>query len=302
MIDALLGNLIALSLPQPHRAQANISSLPVAADVRPAVVLGPRKKRPESLGVKTAAPSVFVADVRSGAVLFAKDPHRVMPIASITKLVTAMVFLDQNLDMNKTVTFLPGDFDGESRGVFKPGDEITNEDLLRSLLIGSVNASANVMARTTLGMEKFVEAMNIKMKQLGLKTPSFVEPSGIDPENKASAADVAAILSIASGYPDIRRVTGQGDIDVSLKNAKNSIHIPATNLLLKTYLNKDPYKIVAAKTGSLPEAGYCMAQLTKNAQGNEIVAVELGNDNHFSRYQDIKAMTAWAFETYQWEK
>jgi D-alanyl-D-alanine carboxypeptidase len=87
-----------------------------------------------------------------------------------------------------------------------------------------------------------------------------------------------------------------------LKNAKSSIHIPATNLLLKTYLNKDPYKIVAAKTGSLPEAGYCMAQLTKNAQGNEIVAVELGNDNHFSRYQDIKAMTAWAFETYQWEK
>jgi D-alanyl-D-alanine carboxypeptidase len=203
--------------------------------------------------------------------------------------------------MKKTVVFTADDFDSESRSPFKPGDEITNEDLLRSLLIGSVNASANVMARTTLGMDNFIVAMNAKVRSLNLKSPKLVEPSGINPENKANAADVAAILSIASSYPDIRRVTAQGDIDVALRNTKSTVHILATNLLLKTYLNKDPYKIVAAKTGSLPEAGYCMAQLTKNAKGHEVVAVELGNDNHFSRYQDIKAVTAWAFETYEWE-
>lgn len=303
MIDVFLGGLVALSLPAPEKIQTTLQPLPIAANVdRPAQKpQPPKKKRPESLGVKTTSPSVFIADVETGAVLFSKDPHRVMPIASITKLVTAMVFLDQKPDMKKTVVFMPGDFDTESKSPFKPGDEITNEELLRSLLIGSVNASANVMARTTLGMDAFVEAMNAKTKALGLKTPRFVEPSGINPENRSSAADVAAILSIASGYPDVRRVTALGDIDVSPKNAKQPVRITATNLLLKTYLNKEPYKIIAAKTGSLPEAGYCMAQLTRNADGHEIVAVELGNDNHFARYQDIKAMTAWAFETYQWE-
>lgn len=302
MIDTFLGGLIALSLPAPAKVQTTLNPLPISANIeRPDPPVAPRKKRPESLGVKTTSPSVFVADVETGAVLFAKDPHRVMPIASITKLVTAMVFLDQKPDMKKTVVFTADDFDSESRSPFKPGDEITNEDLLRSLLIGSVNASANVMARTTLGMDNFIVAMNAKVRSLNLKSPKLVEPSGINPENKANAADVAAILSIASSYPDIRRVTAQGDIDVALRNTKSTVHILATNLLLKTYLNKDPYKIVAAKTGSLPEAGYCMAQLTKNAKGHEVVAVELGNDNHFSRYQDIKAVTAWAFETYEWE-
>jgi len=158
------------------------------------------------------------------------------------------------------------------------------------------------MARTSLGMEEFVVAMNAKTRELGLKTPRFVEPSGIRPENQASAADVAAILSIASGYPDIRRITQSGDFEMTVKNTNQKMRIISTNLLLTSYLNKGPYKIVAAKTGSLPEAGYCMAQVTRNAAGNEIIAVELGNENHFSRYNDIKALTGWAFETYQWER
>jgi len=213
-----------------------------------------------------------------------------------------MVFLDLKPDLSKTVTFTEEDFDHEGKPVFKTGESMTYEDVLRSMMVGSVNASANVIARTTLGNVQFVAAMNEKMKALGLQSPVFVEPSGIDPKNRANAADVAAIISTAVTYPEIRKFTGQAEVEVHGRVSNEDYKVKSTNLLLGTYLNKKPYTIVTAKTGSLPEAGYCMAQVTRNAAGNQIVAVELGSDNHFSRFQDIKALTTWAFDTYSWEK
>jgi D-alanyl-D-alanine carboxypeptidase len=258
------------------------------------------KKRAENLGVRTSAPSVFVADVASGRVLYAKNAHQTMSMASLTKLVTAMAFLDQKPDLSKTLTMQEGDFDHESKPVIPPGETITLEDALKSLLVGSVNASANALARVSGGREEFVARMNAKVKALGLQSPVLVEPSGVDPKNRANAADIAAILTIASGYPEIREFAKLDEITVHGAVYKKEYKIKSTNLLLGTYLNKDPYKIVAAKTGSLPEAGFCMAQVTSRGDGHEIVAVELGSDNHFSRYQDIKALTTWAFESYQW--
>jgi len=302
MIGTLIGALAALALGSPAQAQtmylAQANALPQAevAD-KPAP---PVKRRVESLGIKTAAPSVFVADVASGSVLFAKDPHRPLPIASLTKLVTAMVFLDQKPDFKKTLVFEDGDFDHQGKPVFKVGDELSYEDVFRAMLVGSVNASANALARVTLGKEKFVEAMNRKMEEMGLKSPHFVEPSGIDPDNQADAADIAAIIATASGYPQIREADALPEIVVRGKRSNQAYDIKSTNLLLQSYLNKKPFAVVAAKTGSLPEAGYCMAQITRNSQGHEVVAVELGGDNHFARFQDIKALTSWAFDTYEW--
>jgi serine-type D-Ala-D-Ala endopeptidase (penicillin-binding protein 7) len=301
MIDVLLGAMasVALVQPLPSERPKQVFFLPEAKTISKPV--GPRKRRPESFGVKTSAASVFVADVATGSVLYAKDPHRVMPIASITKLMTAMVFLDQKPDMKKTVTIQAGDFDGEGKAYFKTGDVFTNEELLKTMLSGSVNASAHAIARSSVGKEAFVKAMNEKAQSLGLKTPHFVEASGVDPENKASAADVAAILSNAAKYPFVREFAEMPVVEVTSRSTGEKYKIDSTNLLLSTYLNKSPYKIVAAKTGSLPEAGFCMTQITRNAAGNEIVAVELGSDNHFSRYQDIKALTTWAFDTYTWD-
>ena len=299
MLAVLLGALasysIATSSTVPSVTEA---SAHIAAHANAPI---PFKRRPESLGVRTSAPSVFVVDLASGTVLYQKDPHRVMPIASLTKLVTAMVWLDMHPDMQKTVTYQANDFDNEGEDYFAPGDTITNQQLLQSMLIGSVNASANLMARSTIGKDAFVAAMNAKVKALNLKTPTFVEPSGVNPANQSSAADVAALLSTALGYPEVSQTTSMSKIDVQPLNGKKVVHISSTNLLLKTYLNQKPFEIIAAKTGSLPEAGYCMAQVTSNAEGHRIVAVELGSNNHFSRYQDIKALTTWAFNTYDWK-
>ncbi len=302
MIGTLIGLLAALTLGSPAQAQAR--TLPaVSATAQAATATKPQaplKRRTDSLGIKTSAPSAFVADLATGSVLFAKDPHRVLPIASLTKLVTAMVFLDQKPDFNQTLTYQAGDFDQQSTPVFSAGEQLSYGDVFKSMLVGSVNASANALARVTLGKEKFVAAMNNKMRELGLKSPVFVEPSGLDPANQADAADIAAIIATATGYPQIREADALPMIVVHGKLTNKTYSIKSTNLLLESFLNKKPYSVVVAKTGSLPQAGYCMAQVTRNDNGHEVVAVELGNDNHFGRFQDIKVLTSWAFNTYEW--
>lgn len=302
MIASLFGTLAALAISGPRLSTSPLTTpanvLPVAQDVvKPSP---PVKIKPQSLGVKTSGSSAFVADVGTGTVLYAKDAHRVMPIASLTKLMTAMVFLDQHPDLSKKIVITNADQDALEKPVLFSGETVTLEDTLRAMLVGSVNAAAAAIARTSVGTDAFVKQMNQKAKDLGLSSPTFVEPTGLDADNRADAADVAAMLSIAAGYPKIREFAKLSQVTVHGFTTNHDYLIKSTNLLLPTYLNKAPYRIVAAKTGSLPEAGYCMAQITSDAQGHEIVAVELGSDNHFSRYQDIKALTTWAFQAYAW--
>ena len=298
MIGTLLGALTALAYNSPSDARAAIrSAIPSVdmANIRPAA---PTKIHPESMGIETSAQCAFVADVASGRVLYAKDPHRVLPVASLTKLITAMVFLDQKPDLSKTITVLAEDEDHETKEVFPVGETLTYEDVLKSMLVGSVNTSANIIARSTLGRDAFIVAMNQKVQDLELRSPVFVDPTGLDSDNRANAADIAAILSHALAYPDIRQFSEQSEVVVHGK-AKDYT-VKSTNYLLSSYLNQKPYTIVAAKTGSLPAVGFNMAQVTKNADGHQIVAVELGSNDTFLRYQDIKALTTWAFDTYSW--
>ncbi|MBI5654438.1 D-alanyl-D-alanine carboxypeptidase [Candidatus Uhrbacteria bacterium] len=300
MLGSLLGSLIALTLASPGQIPSGITlnTLPQANDVvKPQP---PVKRRTDSLGIKTLAPSAFVADVATGNVLFAKDAHRVMPIASLTKLMTAMVLLDSGVDLKQTVVMKDQDFDRESKGVFKVGEELTYGDLLKTMLVGSINASASAIARASMGTDKFIAAMNAKAVEMGLKSPHYEDPSGLDPDNRASAADIAAIITKASSYPEIRDVSHLSEVTVRGLRTGQAYTVKSTNLLLGSFINRKPYSVVTAKTGSLPEAGYNMAQVTRNLDGHEIVAVELGNDNHFGRFQDIKSLTYWAFDTYEW--
>ena len=269
--------------------------------LRPAsdVQMAPRKINIDAVGVKTQARSVFVVDLKSGKILYAKNQNEKLPIASLTKLVTAMTFLDSKPNLDETITFESGDFDGEGKAVFIPGETITKGDALNAMLIGSVNACANAIARTS-GGKAFIKQMNQKIQELQLQSPEFFEPSGVDPRNQASAADVAAIISSALRYTEIKSAAEKSVIEIVGQVTKKTYKVESTNLLLSSYLNKEPYKIILAKTGSLPEAGYCMAQVTQSKEGNSVVAVELGSVNHFSRYQDVKNLTGWAFRAFTW--
>ncbi|MBI4139221.1 D-alanyl-D-alanine carboxypeptidase [Candidatus Uhrbacteria bacterium] len=303
MIDVLITLLTAMSFATPAEAAtpspaAFVRPLPRAEQApRPAP---PKKQRKESIGIATTGRSAFIADVATGQVLYAKKPHDVMPIASLTKLMTAIVLMDSDLNLDEPVTFVSEDFDGEGKAVFVPGETVSRRDALRALLVGSVNAAGNALARTSKGMEPFVQAMNTKARALKLASPVFVDPTGVNPSNRANAADVAAMLSIAMSYPELRQIASLPVVTIKGGSGR-SYEIASTNLLLPSFLNKAPYQIVGAKTGSLPEAGFCMAQLTRDAAGHEVVAVTLSSSNHFTRYQDIKGLTAWAFDAYRWE-
>ena len=110
------------------------------------------------------------------------------------------------------------------------------------------------------------------------------------------------MLRQALQYNETREITEQSKIEVRGKKLDRSYLIKSTNLLLDSFLNKEPYHIVAAKTGSLPEAGYCLAQAVRNKEGHELIAVTLGSENHFSRYQDVKALLGWGFDAYTWDE
>lgn len=304
MLENLLAFLVSLSLvagaevaEAPKVLSTVVEQLTASVAALPAA---PTKLRAQSLGIGTTSPSVFVADVATGKVLYAKRPHDVQSIASLAKLMTAMVILDANLDLDEPVAIIKSDLKDEWRSVFSEGDVIKRGDLLKALLVGSVNAAGNALARTSFGMEGFVAAMNNKAKKLNLASPVFVDPVGIHPNNRASAADVAALMSLSLSYSEIRKIAALSSVDIRTGGGE-AYTVKSTNLLLDSFLNDGSFNIVGAKTGSLPEAGYCMTQVTRDKAGHEIVVASLGSSDHFSRFQDVKALTAWAFDTFSWE-
>ncbi len=264
------------------------------------IVLPPKKKDFKDLGIVHTGKSVFVADVKSSGVLFSYKPHDVHSIASLTKLMTALIVLESDSGLEGELVFLNEDFPRESKATFKIGDVITRKDLFKALLVGSINEAANILARGTgLSRAEFVEKMNAKAVELNLNSLQFADPSGLDYGNKGNAADVAALLTTAIRKPEIREVMQETSLTVRTKQGKDYV-IEPTNLLIYSYLNKSPYKIIGAKTGSLPITGYNLAQVTRNEYGDEVVVVLLGSDNHFARYRDVKAITTWAFDAYDW--
>ncbi|MDE2020810.1 MAG: D-alanyl-D-alanine carboxypeptidase, partial [Patescibacteria group bacterium] len=280
------------------------NQLPVAKYVSaPALSSEPKptKKDAESFGVSVSARGAIVMDEASGDILFEKGARDPYPIASLTKLMTAMVFLDQHPNLDEEVAMDPSDSTTEGRSVFMPSERLTKREILRAALVESVNAAANALARLTgMTREDFLKAMNEKAKALGMQEANFADPVGLDPRSSASAHDVALALRAALSYPEIREAASMDKVKIKGLSTGHMYEITTTNLLLTSFLNKAPYKIIAAKTGSLPEAGFCLAQVTEREPGEDVIAVVLGSDNHFDRFQDVKAMTTWAFDTFEW--
>ncbi|MFA6429109.1 MAG: serine hydrolase [Patescibacteria group bacterium] len=300
---ALVGFISLRAMPVGAAEMPAVNALPVARYAAPNVQ-PPLKRGTESLGVETTARSAAILDVKSGAFLVEKDANSAYPIASLTKLMTAMVLLDSKTNLQEEVTMDPADLPKEEgKSVFLPTERLTKRDLLRALLVGSVNSAGNAIARSwPEGEEAFIKAMNQKARTLGLRSAVYYDPTGLDARNQASARDVAIILRTALAYPEVRDITKLERVEIKGRSNNRTYVVKNTNLLLDSFLNKPPYRVIAAKTGSLPEAGYCLAQVTRNAEGNEIVAVVLGSDNHFARFQDAKVLTYWTFKNYEWPR
>lgn len=292
---SILASLALRANPAPNAMPATLNRFPHAAERE--AVTPPAKIDPNSLGVQTSSKAAIVVDVGSGAVLYSKNAEIPYPIASLSKLLTAMVVLDQGLRPDDPITIQDEDLEAIGRRYFEAGETMTRGDAFKAMLVSSVNEIANAFGRTSSGgREAFLEAMRKKADTLGLEHTTLRDMSGIDPRNSASASDVARLFRSATAYPLMRELTG---FELSTEGGR-VVRMEPTNELLPSYLNKEPYKVIIGKTGSLPEAGFCFGQVTRSADGHAVIAVELGSDNHFSRFQDIKALTQWAFDAYRW--
>lgn len=292
---AIQANPTSAAIPTDLYTEEPPQSIKVRTPIKPV------KVRQDSFGIETSAKSAIIVDVSSGSVLYAKEANVERPIASLTKLMTAMVLLDAGLRPDDVLEVGERDLEPIGRHWFGPNEQINRGEGFRAMLVQSVNELANAYARTYPGgSEAFVVAMNEKARTLGLEHTSFTDPSGISSRNVSSALDVARILRSAIAYPEIREATQSGKFDMKTISGR-SVHLDPTNNLLTSYLNQDPYKIIVGKTGSLPEAGYCMGQVTRHPEGQQIITVILGSDNHFGRFQELKALTAWAFDVFTWD-
>jgi len=286
------------------RYSVNISELvkmayptfPIAENIN----LPPKKIRPESMGVVTAAASALVQDAKSGAVLYEKNAAEPRSIGSVTKLMTALVFLSANPDLNQEVFLVSEDLREGGRQHVPINKIITVKDLLLASLVSSDNSATAAIARLSgLSENDFVAKMNQKAIEIGMTETNFSDPTGLSSENRATAHDVVALLHTALENENIRLATEQAATTITDKDG-SVYQLENTNELLIGFINQNPYKIVGGKTGYLPEAGYCLGVQMEKDSGKDIFVVVLGSDSLAGRLNDVKALTVWAYQTYEW--
>ncbi|MFA6131832.1 MAG: serine hydrolase [Patescibacteria group bacterium] len=271
-------------------------SFPVAVDVARA----PKKNNPESIGVITAATTALVMDSASGTVLYEKNAEEARSIGSMTKLMTALVFLSGNPDLNTTAIIESSDYREGGKQHIPAGQTVTIKDLLLASLISSDNTATAALARLSGFSEgDFVARMNEKAAEIGMLQTTFADPTGLSSENRSTAPDLVAMLRAALQNETIRFATEQAAATITDAEG-NNYQLENTNELLTGFVNQEPYKIVGGKTGYLPEAGYCLGVEAQKDGGKDIFVVVLGSDSAAGRLRDVKALTVWTYNTFDW--
>ena len=218
------------------------------------------------------AQSAIVVDSNTGKVVFEKNVNQVRSVASLTKLVSVLVFLDHNPGWKKEIIMQKSDFVGGATLWVKAGDTVTVKDLFYSTLVGSKNNTTEALARVTgLTRPEFISAMNKKVKDLGLLHSKFVEPTGLDENNVSTASEMAIIAREAFSREEVYQATTTGWYKVKPKNSQYNYWVKNTS---QKVLQKDLI-LTGTKTGWTDEAGYCLVSKAKTA-GKELIALVLG--------------------------
>lgn len=235
--------------------------------------------------------AAIVIDNESEELLYSYNADEVRSIASISKLLTAMVVLDNYLP-DSTITITRQDARRSSRSIFRTGDKVKMRDLLHSALLQSDNRSARALARTVAGsIERFAEKMNAKAKKLGLDNTIMYEPSGLDERNQSTAADCARLVYYAMQYPEIARITSLKKYEFKLVNRKNrNKRLINTN---KMVFSK--YRVLAGKTGYIIKSDYCLATIMENGNGDQITLVVLGSPGPKTRFREARRLANYSF-------
>ncbi len=231
----------------------------------------------------------FVVDQDTNEVLFNKNSNTVLPIASLTKLMTGVVLSEARLPMNEQITITQDDVDTEkgSRSRLTVGTTLTRGEMLHLALMSSENRAANALGRTYPGgLQEFVRLMNAKAKLLGMKATRYVEPTGLSSQNQSSAQDLAILVNAAYKDQAVREYSTSPGYEVAV--GARTLQYNTTNRLVKN----PEWEIGLQKTGFISEAGQCLVMQTKIA-GRKLIMVFLDSAGKYSRLGDAERVRRW---------
>jgi D-alanyl-D-alanine endopeptidase (penicillin-binding protein 7) len=239
-------------------------------------------------GLRSA--SALVLDAK-GDVIYGKDVDTVRPIASITKLITAMVVLDSGVDLDEKITITRADRDlirlTGSRLDF--GATLSRRELILLAVMSSENRAAMALGRTYPGgMERFVDQMNRKARSLGMGNSRFADPAGLKADNVSTAKDLARMVAAAEDYPLITQASTTTRMEVRPYSNRGPLTYGNTNRLLK---NKN-WDIELSKTGYINEAGRCLV-MQANIEGEDVSIVLLNSFGKLTPFGDSNRLRKW---------
>jgi D-alanyl-D-alanine endopeptidase (penicillin-binding protein 7) len=241
----------------------------------------------DQLDLKSSA--ALVIDQETSEVLFSKNDSAVLPIASLTKLMTGLLVSEAKLPMDEMITITQDDVDTEkhSSSRLRVGAMLTRGELLHLALMSSENRAAHALGRTFPGgLDAFVSLMNAKAKMLGMKDTRYVEPTGLSSNNQSSAHDLATLVNAAYSDSVLREYTTSPGHEVAVGN--RTLKFNNTNRLVK---NPD-WDIGLQKTGYISEAGQCLVMQAKIA-GRKLIMVFLDSAGKLSRIADAERVRRW---------
>lgn len=241
----------------------------------------------DALGLSSSV--ALVVDQETNEVLFSKNDHAVLPIASLTKLMTALVVAEANLPMHESIRITQADVDTEkgSSSRLAVGTVLSRGELMHLALMSSENRAAHALGRTFPGgMNVFVRRMNQRAVLTGMADTRFVEPTGLSSLNQSSANDLAVLTAMAYNEPMLRELSTSHGREVSV--GSRTLHYNNTNRLVK---NPD-WDIGLQKTGYISEAGRCLVMQTQVA-GRKLIMVFLDSSGKLGRLGDAERVRKW---------
>ncbi len=286
------------------------------------------EKNEQNIAPIIEAKSAIIVDMKNGLVLYEKNIYEPMPIASLTKLMTTVIVIEETDPQETAVISKNASQTEGSRIWLAEGEKMTVENLLYAALINSANDSAVALAEHNAGsVSVFVEKMNTRAKELGMLSTTFVNPTGLDEDppaetaettpddtesetrtsdsnnenpipatnlrNISSAYDLTILARHAFGKSFIRRTATKKELEIASINETLTHKLKNTNDLLNSYL-----PVLGLKTGTTDAAGECLIAVIENENGNDIMTIVL---NSPSRYKESKILADWALRTYTWK-
>ncbi|MPZ18081.1 MAG: peptidase S11 [Luteitalea sp.] len=270
--------------------QPRLASAPAAA---PSQRSGKRRFRRDANGelipdVRAAAAVIYNPVTQE--IIYAENADDQRSIASITKVMTALIVLASEPDLSRRIDVAPSDVHAASHTYLRARERLSVNELLHLMLIGSDNAAARAIAReSVLGYSGFIDAMNAKATALGLSSTHYADPSGLDPANVSSAYDMARLISFAVGSERIAEVMRTPEYRLRIN--KRRVKLKNTNKLLGGDVD-----VQGGKTGFIRKAGYCLAALLKLPTGDPVAVVVLGARSNAGRFVEARHLLNWLNE------